>query len=356
MRIIARITTALLAVTALSCGPMKEANNTAGTSGASAADVAHPGSSQFEPFVELGSEQNAKDYYARSDEELGAALTNIGELLTFCGYADKTAFDLLRKDVPADDKEILAVPYFAPKIINVAEPNPKLGWRKVIRLKVRPDSAGAKKGVTTMYLLFNVFLSVEELKHKSPFIDGSAENNQALLVRDKTLYWYVFGTVNDTDKVGPRILALNASFDGRDPSGGGQVKPYYVPNACVQCHNGEKAKVNYIDTDHLYDRVQPHEDFEQMRPLPPGVLLDGGKVTADGGSSDTTPRYEAAFAHVRTLNQEYPRAEPGGRQQRKLCRPGRRQLGQEPRELVTLSAPHRASDGWGQDLEDGERE
>jgi hypothetical protein len=279
---------------------------------ASAADVALPGTNQFEPFVDLGSEPGAIEYYARSAEALGEDLTDIGQLLDYCGYKEKTAFDLLRKDVPAADKEILAVPYFAPKITNVADPKANLGWRKVIRLKVRPGSHGAQKNVATMYLLFNVFLSANELETKSPFIDGSADNNQAILVQNKapnekpntTLYWYVFGTVNDVEKSGKRIPALNASFDARDPADPKPVKPYFVPGACVQCHNGEKAKVNYVDTDHLYDRVQPKEDFERMRPLPLGVLLDGGKVKADNGESDTTPTYETAFDHVRTLNKE----------------------------------------------------
>lgn len=69
---------------------------------------------------------------------------------------------------------------------------------------------------------------------------------------------------------------LTASFDANFLP----QKNYFVPNACAQCHGtagtgATNAKINYLDTDHWYDRVRPPDgDFKQVDRK--DVLVNGG--------------------------------------------------------------------------------
>src|SRR5439155_467097 len=86
-------------------------------------------------------------------------------------------------------------------------------------------------------------------------------------------------------------------------------KEYFVPDSCAQCHGGvrNRAKLNYLDTDHWVDRVTPaygladprfaQEDFTALAQAPFGVLYDGGKDT-------TTSKFKNAFDVIRKLNED----------------------------------------------------
>jgi hypothetical protein len=69
---------------------------------------------------------------------------------------------------------------------------------------------------------------------------------------------------------------LTASFDANFLP----QRNYFVPNACAQCHGTAgtgvtNAKINYLDTDHWYDRVRPPDgDFPQVARK--DVLVNGG--------------------------------------------------------------------------------
>ena len=113
------------------------------------------------------------------------------------------------------------------------------------------------------YLLFNVFQPRVEVG-SDPFEPCSrmpsrcSANNQVILVpqtvpsgRD-ALFWLVF---ENAAAGGKRTDHLNATFDGGDEasrSGGNPAKPYFLPDACAQCHGGSAAtaKLNYLDSDH----------------------------------------------------------------------------------------------------------
>jgi hypothetical protein len=115
-----------------------------------------------------------------------------------------------------------------------------------------------------------------------------------------TAYWLVFE--NAAVDGGKRTDNLKATFDGGDyaPSDPTAEKPYYLPDACAQCHGGNAshAKLNYLDTDHWNDRIQDDDDFSILRTNSQhGVLFDGGRDT-------TTPAFAAAFDAIKTLNTE----------------------------------------------------
>ena len=53
--------------------------------------------------------------------------------------------------------DILATRFFAPKIVDISQTPLKIGWRKLVRLRSRPDSAAARVGVEAATILFNFF-------------------------------------------------------------------------------------------------------------------------------------------------------------------------------------------------------
>lgn len=222
---------------------------------------------------------------------------------------------------PIGHRDIVATRYFSPKITDVsglsAPGELKYGFRKVIRLKVRPDSLAASPpaNIDAIWVLFNYFVKTSALGTQ-PLELGSSVNIQLIAVRKPSittgypLYWLVFDEARNG--VHPLIGHLNATFDARDPElvksspspSPNPIKPYFVPLACAQCHGvtKDRGKLNFLDTDHWFQRVladktMPGNDFPLYAPAPHGVLLDGGKDT-------TSAEFKKAFADIRLMNQE----------------------------------------------------
>lgn len=206
---------------------------------------------------------------------------------------------------PLRHGDILTVRFFAPKIMNINDPPNirQLGWRKLIRLRARPGSLAATHAVDTAIILLNFFTNPGQ----QPF-DPAQEsaNTQVILTTNDSnkdsIYWLDY----DKPSLGGRLsLQLNASFDARNfqpntVSGGTSgVQPYYVPDGCVGCHGGEnehKALVNYLDTDHWFDRL--NDDFTELRD-------HGVPVMFDAATNDTsTPAFARAFDVIRQFNEE----------------------------------------------------
>jgi len=260
-----------------------------------------------------GDQTEADTYYAQLQTKLvgfqPTPFTNssIGDMLVYYGFPALLATDLQKlssaeimdfaklRDLvtnkpefaaayaskPLQAGEILVSRFFAPKIINVGDPQtggvPKdgFGWRKVLRFKARDGSAARSNGLDAFYLLFN-FTS-----DKPKFPDGTnAGQIQAILIptyptggKHNDIYFLVYEGLGKPNpgKVG---FFLQATFDlaSSVPADG----KYYVPRSCAQCHGTEKpnqvgGKVNYLDTDHWIDRTG--DDFKAVNPA--DVLVDG---------------------------------------------------------------------------------
>ena len=261
--------------------------------------------------VNPGSEAAARAYYDQLQQKLvnfprtPLLDSSIGDMLVYYGFPALLATDLqsldpavimdfekLRNAVsnkpdfnsayatrPLQAGEILVSRFFAPKIINVRDPQtdgvPKggFGWRKVLRFKSRDGSPARINGLDAFYLLFNFADNAPKFPNGKP-----AGQIQALLVptyptggKHNDIYFLVYE--NLTAGPGKAGLFLVATFDlaGTVPD-----DKYYVPTACGQCHGTEKAnqpggKVNYLDTDHWIDRTG--DDFKLVKPE--DVLVDG---------------------------------------------------------------------------------
>ena len=236
--------------------------------------------------------------------------------MAYFGFTDLSAADLeglasedLMQRSQAPD-EILASRFFAPKITDVSQagepPLGGYGWRNVIRLQPREGSPAASRKLESLYILFNVF---QPSVDTDPF-SVESKNNQAIVVRGSDsdtntvqhpLYFFVYQAVSKGAKID---LFLNASFDGRtnDPETQSTIRQYFIPAACVQCHGkrAEKAKLNFLDTDHWLDRVQPGNDFAALGQSPHAVIFDGGK-------DENTDQFTSAMEVVRKLNQDIAR-------------------------------------------------
>lgn len=299
--------------------------------------------------VEAGAADLARKYYRETVSPQIAFLTpetisksSIRDLLDYFGYQTVQARDLhaqssqelMKRDSLGD---ILATRFFAPKITDVADVPPSVpasgfGWRKLIRFRAKPSSAAAKAGMSMLVFLQNQF-SKDAAAEPFDVDRNVARFNQAIVVRGvgpftpllQPLYFFAYGPLVQLDadgkpiKVngefqnnGPLALSLEATFDegDRDPETNLGAKEYFVPDACVQCHGGvrTRTKLNYLDTDHWFDRVTPayglkdaafdQEDFVGLAKSPHGVLYDGGKDIA-------STRFKDAFAVVRQINQEF---------------------------------------------------
>jgi hypothetical protein len=286
------------------------------------------GLKQRTTMVDPGTATEAEEYYGELEAELGATFRKFNDILLYYGYAGLTgrhledlepetlmdpsallkavptpAFQEAVKAVPLLTGDILAARFFAPKITDVAlsPSSVVLGWRKVLRLRARDGSKAKERGLSAAWLLFNVFSN--EVR---PF-ETKSKNNQAMFVRaassslTRPVYWLVFGTVANPDGNGDRIDFLTASFDARSDKivEGGK---YYVPRACADCHGGlignkpnyPKAKLNYLDTDHWFDRTK--DDFQAINPAL-GVVFDGGTATS-------TAQFKRAFGVIYKMNEE----------------------------------------------------
>ena len=177
--------------------------------------------------------------------------------------SNKPEFNSAYATLPLQPGEILVARFFAPKIINVRDPqqngvpNGGFGWRKVLRFLARNDSLARNDGLDAFYLLFNFANDAPKFPEDKP-----AAQIQALLVptyptngEHNDIYFLVYeGLAKPTPgKVG---LFLEATFD---LAGSVPDDKYYVPIACGQCHGTERVnqpggKVNYLETDHWFDR------------------------------------------------------------------------------------------------------
>ena len=224
--------------------------------------------------------------------------STIPDMLAYQGYGDLKPEDLELLDPAAIMKlpgvkadEILVTRFFAPKIINVSAPQtndvPKggFGWRKVLRFKSRAGSGADKDNLDSFYLLFN-FTSDPDPKFPAGKHAGQI---QAILkpkyptasypkTSHRDLYFLVYESLDGAATPNPgRIRGyLEASFD---LVGLGDNSKYYVPVSCAQCHGSEfaaeeqGAKVNYLDTDHWFDRASTKDDFGKVQAA--SVLPDG---------------------------------------------------------------------------------
>jgi hypothetical protein len=287
--------------------------------------------------IATGSQPDAQAYYRR----LSAALrfqnphtildSNLDDFLGYSGYRGLAGadFERLDSDVLMDPArlaiavanpdlfaaaftgrtliagEILATRFFAPKITDVSgttDAPVAFGWRKLVRLLPRRDSAAAARGVTAVWLLFNFF---ERDLAKSPF-NAHSVNTQGLVItnganRLDPVYWLDYEPL----PIARLGLALDATFDARDPNIpspehvlGRPDRKYFVPNACAACHgNLNKPLLNYLDTDHWLDRVEANNDFPAVSQSAHGVLFDGG-------SDLSAAQFRSAFDIVRRLNRE----------------------------------------------------
>jgi hypothetical protein len=276
--------------------------------------------------VEPGEENDAFVYYKAIFDELGLnphglenkALVdsqNLSRALEFLGYGGLKPEDL--EDIPSTElmkrfpDDLLSSAFFAPKITDVSVTPINVGWRKVVRLKAKGEAA--KKGIAAGFLLFNKFQGKGKFDD-NPFRPRTAtdkgsesQNTQLILIRAdgsalaRPIYFLVFGPISGEGKL---ITFLTASFDARAPDIVKDSK-YFVPKACAECHGGlrqldkepdyDRLKLNFLDTDHWFDRL--NDDFAFLKDYPFGVIFDGDK-------DETTPKFQAAFDVLRRLNGE----------------------------------------------------
>ena len=266
----------------------------------------------FEILVERGNEQKALDYYRDVVTKDTGFKTDprplLNDLLAYFGYSlkgedlEKDEPDAIMKAFPSGD--VLVSRFFAPKITDVSNTvDIEYGWRKVVRLRAQADAA--KNGLKSIYLLFNVFnnnLDISPYKTDTGAVKHSV-NNQVMLIGGtgtaltKPAYFMTFGAYDAKDPAekGKLITYLDATFDAGAPKLP-NVKRYYVPTACAVCHGGGRTKLNYLDTDHWFDRIQ-HDDFDAVGKKQP-LLFDAGT------NDSTTPEFKKAFDILRMLNTE----------------------------------------------------
>jgi hypothetical protein len=268
----------------------------------------------FQILVEKGDDAEALNYYKNvvardtgfNTESDPKPLLN--DLLTYFGYSlkgedlEKDEPEAIMKSFPGGD--VLVSRFFAPKITDVSSAsNIAYGWRKVIRLRAQASSDATNNGLKSMYVLFNVFnknLGVSPFKTDSGGVNHSV-NNQVILIRGtgklltQPAYFMTFGAYNakDVKERGRLITYLEATFDAAvSPN----VKKYYVPTACAACHGTGRPKLNYLDTDHWFDRIR-NDDFDEVGKKQP-LLFDAGT------NDSTKPEFKKAFDVLRTLNTE----------------------------------------------------
>ena len=270
-----------------------------------------------EPTITPGSEQGARTYYAQISDLLHFPVvpgtTRLDDLLVFLGYP--TTGDKVRALDPGvlmnpaqaaaptglslsinglsgatlREGDILATRFFAPKIVDISQTSLKIGWRKLVRFRSRPDSAAARAGVEAAIILFNYFAPAGQ----DPFSSQSINTQVMLLVptQPKGLLWLDFDPNNVLG------LSLTASFDAADLGG---TREYFVPDGCNACHgspgNSAPPMINYLDTDHWFDRLE--NDFASLKATNTALLFDAHTNDSTQGS------FVAAFDVIRQFNEE----------------------------------------------------
>ena len=199
--------------------------------------------------------------------------------------------------------DILATRFFAPKIMNInLTPDVRpIGWRKLVRIRARDGSQAKLNHIATGIILFNFFTN----PGSQPFLSESV-NTQVMLVTETdkaplknppmdTLYWLDY----DANSNGGRLaFALNAAFDANELPAGTGKRDYFVPSGCVACHgaNDHRSMVNYLDTDHWFDRLE--NDFVDLKATNLPLLFDART------NNTSTSNYAQAFDVIRRFNGE----------------------------------------------------
>lgn len=302
----------------------------------------------FTPFkllgdVPTGSEEKARIYYSRIATEIGFSTpeaifqTKLDEVASYLGYGGLTGIDLqnlpskvlMNPDqllvhdstnsnplqhpdlfavsqgvTPFRAGDILVTRFFAPKIMNIKDPEAvrEWGWRKLVRLNSRPGSAAESNHITYGIILFNYFTPPGVLLA----LTNDSVNTQVMLVTSPdavqapdspgpdTIYWLDYDTLTNGGKLS---FALNASFDANQlPQSSDGKRPYYVPDGCAACHGDspKRSMVNYLDTDHWFDRLD--NDFHTVKASNAALLVD-----AQTNDTSTTA-YQLAFDIIRQFN------------------------------------------------------
>jgi hypothetical protein len=270
-------------------------------------------------MVTPGTEQEARDYYTQLQQKLlnfprsPFTESTIADMLVYHGFPALLATDLqklssavimdfaqLRNAVsnkpdfeaaytskPLQAGEILVSRFFAPKIINVGDPQvggvPKggFGWRKVLRFKARDGSPARANKLDAFYLLFNFASDAPKFPEGKDAgqIQGILIPNYPTGGAHNDIYFLVYEGLGKPNP-GKLGFFLEATFDlaSSVPADG----KYYVPRSCGQCHGTERTnqvagKVNYLDTDHWIDRTG--DDFQRVQPA--DVLVDGEALGYD---------------------------------------------------------------------------
>jgi len=274
--------------------------------------------------VAQGNEEGAKRYYRNLSKTIGFSTpekifeTKLDDVANYFGYRGLTGSDLqnlatpllmgvtLPGGVAVQRDEILVTRFFAPKVMNIKTPEAtrKLGWRKLVRLRARPGSAAETHHISSGIILFNFFTA----PGVTPFsADNESVNTQVMLVTNlsnvpapntegpATLYWLDYDRLS---KGGLLSFALEASFDANELQDGKETQPYFVPDGCIACHgnNSRRSMVNYLDTDHWFDRLD--NDFPKLKTQNLPLLVDAGT------NDFNTLEYKAALNIVRQFNAE----------------------------------------------------
>ena len=294
--------------------------------------------------VSHGSPEGATNYFQRVSRTLGFSTpsnifeTTLDEVANYLGYAGLTGADLQNTDpsdlmspeklfipgvlsnptkldlslgvIPIRPDDILATRFFAPKIMDIKKPESErpTGWRKLVRIRAREGSQAREHKISSVIILFNFFSA----PGATPFTPNDESiNTQVMLVTElssvgkrgtpesgdlEALYWLDYDRLS---KGGRLSLALHASFDSNElpPSSDGS-RDYFVPDGCIACHgiNSHRPMINYLDTDHWFDRLS--NDF-------PGLKAQGLPLLFDAKTNDpNSMSYRIAMDAIRRLNME----------------------------------------------------
>ena len=304
--------------------------------------------------IATGNEAEARAYYRtvvapqmnfENPETIEA--TTIKNLLTYFGYSNVNARDLhgLSSDALmalGSGTDIVATFFFAPKISKVSTPAPAIpdafGWRKLVRFKAKPGSGADTNGMDSLHFLQNIF---EKSAAATPAPDKNVSLfNQAIVIRKsgsgpysaakRALYFFAYdplvkcdngsggakdcegsdvplridGQFQDSGTLG---FKLKATFDARDPETEAPGQDFfYVPRSCQDCHGKSisNGKLNFLDTDHWFDRVKPDYGLADARFSQEDFTALTQAILPDGGADTTTPQFKKAFDVLRLLNTE----------------------------------------------------
>jgi hypothetical protein len=248
-----------------------------------------------------------RDFQDLSPDTLMNSLPQLAVAETAHSFQHPNSILTSQGAAPINDDDILVTRFFAPKIMKINDPEAtrQLGWRKLVRLRARPGSLAQKHDISSGIILFNFFTDPGVL----PFGPGvESVNTQVILETDvakvpppnsdgpPSVYWLDYDALTNGGQLSP---ALNAFFDADQlPQASNGKQPYFVPDGCVACHgaNIQYPLVNYLDTDHWFDRLE--NDFHDLK-------TNGIPLVFDAGTNDPeSPSFKRAFDVIRKFNGE----------------------------------------------------